>query len=410
MSGKIVRRDGLIVCTWIDVNRQNRWALVDPRKGKVLRAGPVGEPKSDNHCGAALARDTDGTLHMLLGAHHGSFVHYRMPPGKDEWIPVDDGHAVGQGATYPSLVCDRERTLHLTYRYEPGGRNARVMYVRRPKQGVWSEPRALANSAVSEHSWTTNAIEVGPKGRLHVVLSNTLPVPEAGPDARYYGGSHLHSDDSGHSWRQFGNPEPLVLPAPAAQLKRIEGDGLDPSRIEANYGGPRGPGNSYYHKILLSNVTVDDQGRPWVIMHNLLDGTANLYRHEPGNGWVGTPLIEAVRTILPGFHIRHCGQVSRHQDGTVEAVLMVAPAAERGWGEKGTELVRVLVDSNGSVRRSELVRQPDPDMPHWLPSIERWCWHAPVECPSLLFTRGRNAGGYSHNRNQLATEVGLQVP
>jgi hypothetical protein len=274
MSGKIVRRSGLLLATWLDVDRQNRWVLVDPSKGAVVREGTVGPVRKDNHCGAAVTTDVDGTLHLVVGAHHGPFVHYRMPSGADDWQAVEDGRAIGQAATYPSLVCDGQGTLHLTYRHEPGGRNACLHYHRRPKEGSWSEARVLAKSAVSEHSWLTNAIEVGPKGRLHVVLSNTLPVPDAGPTARYYGASHLYSDDSGHSWRQFGLAEPLALPAAGATLRRVESDTLDPRRVEAEYGGPRGPLNSYYHKILLSNVAVDQQGRPWVVVHNLLEGTA----------------------------------------------------------------------------------------------------------------------------------------
>lgn len=410
MSGKIARRKGLIVCTWLDVERQNRWVMVDPDKAEILREGTVGEPCKDNHCGAALAADVDGSLHLLVGAHHGAFVHYRMPTDDDAWKPVEDGRAVSHSGTYPSLVCDREGTLHLTYRHEPGGRDARLYYARRPKQGPWSEPRSLAANAVSEHSWLTNAIEVGSQGRLHVVMSNTLPAPGAGLNGRYYGASHLYSDDSGQSWRQFGDTEPLVLPAPAAELRRIEGDAMNSDRIEKDYGGSRGPEHSYYHKILLSNVSVDDRGRPWVILHNLLKGTAELYHHEESAGWVGVPLEQSVAAILPGFQSRHCGQLSRHKDGTIEAVLMAAPAAEQGWGAKGTELVRLLADPDGSIRAAELVCPPDADMPHWLPSIERWCWQTPITRPALLYTRGVNAGGYSRNRNQVNTEVVLQLP
>ena len=124
MSNKIARRQGLLVCTWLDVDRHNRWALVDPSRAEVLREGTVGQPRRDNHCGAAMTTDVDGTLHLLVGAHHGSFVHYRMAPNKDDWEPVEDCRAIGQAATYPSLVCDSHGTLHLTYRHEPGGRNA----------------------------------------------------------------------------------------------------------------------------------------------------------------------------------------------------------------------------------------------------------------------------------------------
>jgi len=185
---------------------------------------------------------------------------------------------------------------------------------------------------------------------------------------------------------------------------------MPPERIEADYGGAPGPRHSYYHKILLSNPVVDDQGRPWVIVHNLLKGTARLYRHKEPGGWAGVPLNEAVCSVLPGFRIQHCGQLSFHRDGTTEAVLMVAPQREAAWGAKGTELVRLLISPDGSIRRSELVRPPDPTVPHWLPSIERWCWHARADRPALMYTRGINAGGFRHNRNRVNTEVWLQLP
>ncbi|MBM4037637.1 MAG: hypothetical protein FJ290_03905 [Planctomycetes bacterium] len=409
MSNKIARRRGLLVCTWLGSDRQNCWALVEPNEPKLLKQGVVGGPRRDNHCSAAVATDTDGTLHLMVGAHFGTFDHYRMPPDREAWEPVADGQAICQAATYPSLVGDSAGTLHLAYRQEQGGRDPRLCYARRPRDGKWSAPRVLVTSAVTEHSWLTNAIEVGPKGRLHLVFTNTLPVADAGPDARYYGASHLYSDDAGETWRQFGRAEPLKEPAPAATLSRIEGDTLDPARIETKYGGAPGPLNSYYHKILLSNATIDEGGRPWVIMHNLLTRAASLFRHDDADGWVATPLLDAVRSVLPGFHIQHCGQLSRRRDGTIEAVLMVAPEGERAWGTKGTELVRLLVGPAGAIRKTELVCLREADMPHWLPSLERWCGHAPIERPALLYTRGINAGGYQHNRNSVNTEVWLKL-
>lgn len=407
MSNKIARRDGHLVCTWLDVERQNRWGLVDLARGEILRTGTIGQRRQDNHCGVALATDTDGTLHALVGAHHGRFVHFRWLPDKPDWEPVADGGAVGESATYPSLVCDGRGTLHLLYRRETNGRDAHLVYCRRPRQGPWSEPRLLVRSAVSEHSWLTNAIEVGPSGRLHAVFSNTQLVPGQGADARYYGASHVYSDDAGETWRQFGDPHPLVLPADAGRLQRIEGRDLSPERIEARYGGPRGPLNSYYHKMVLSNPVVDERGHPWAIVHNLLAGDAQLYRHEENGPWIGTPLGEPVRRLLPGYQIRHCGQLSRHRDGAIEAVLMVSPEADAGWGANGTTLVRLECDAQGRVVRPSLVRAPEPTVPHWMPSLERWCWHAPLDRPALLYTRGLNAGGYSNNVNSVQTEVWL---
>ena len=114
--------------------------MIDPRKLEVVRSGPVGKPQKDNHCGAATASDREGSLHLLIGAHHGSFAHYCMPPKQHHWEKVEDGLAIGRSATYPSLVCDQKGTLHLTYRYEPGGRDARLYYCRRPKGERWSVP------------------------------------------------------------------------------------------------------------------------------------------------------------------------------------------------------------------------------------------------------------------------------
>lgn len=411
MSNKLARRNGHLVCTWLDVRRQNRWALVDPERGKILRSGSVGEPRTDNHCGAAVATDVDGTLHLLVGAHGGTFVHYRMLPDRQEWEPVEDGRAVGRLATYPSLVCDCEGTLHLTYRVERGGRDPQLYYCRRPKQGPWSEPHMLVRLAVSEHSWLTNAIEVGESGRrLHVVFSNILPVPSRGPEARYYGASHIYSDDAGQTWRQFGDSAPLALPADAARLKRIEGSEMAPERIEAQYryGGPLAL-TSYYHKMVLSNPVVNQQGQPWVIVHNLLAGDAQLCRYEEQGQWIGTPLLEPVRSLLPGYRIQHCGQLARREDGSIEAVLMVSPKNEMAWGAPGTTLVRLVFDAHARVSHKELVSRPEPHIPQWLPSLERWCPHAPVASPALLYTRGINAGGGKQNVNDVRTEVWLRV-
>jgi hypothetical protein len=88
----------------------------------------------------------------------------------------------------------------------------------------------------------------------------------------------------------------------------------------------------------------------------------------------------------------------------------VSPEAEPGWGANGTALVRLECDAQGRVVRQSLVRKPEADIPHWMPSLERWCWHAPVDRPALLYTRGLNAGGYSNNVNSVKTEVWLDQP
>ena len=256
----------------------------------------------------------------------------------------------------------------------------------------------------------TNALEVGPDGRLHLVVSNTHALADK---ARYYGASHIYSDDSGKTWRQFGDSAPLPEPIVVCRLKRIEGDALSSDRIEPNvppwHQRPMSL-NSYIHQILASNPAIDQAGTPWVIVHNIMKGDAQLYRAVDGS-WRGTPFGQAVRDAFPGFHISCASQLALRADGTLEAVLMVLPEGHRAYGDPGTELARIVIGSDGRIRSAERVRSPDPTLAHWLPSIERRCWSAPSPRPALLFTRGLNASvDANKNRNVLDTEVWLHVP
>jgi hypothetical protein len=417
MSGKVVSlHEPYLLCSWLDVKRQNRWAMVDARRGEVVRRGTVGPVRSDNHCGVALCVAPDRTAHCVVGAHGGSFMHYRMSASDDHatWQLIRE--AVGQGATYPSLVCDGEGTLHLTYRFS-ASKPYHVMYTRRRKEDVsWSEPRPLVRAAVPVHTWTTHAIEVGPEGRLHLVLTNTQTLPKG---AWYYGASHVYSDDSGESWRQLGDGAPLVLPAAVGSLKRIEGDEFHAHRtlpLEDKQRLPStGPSQYYYFNILLSNPVIDETGCPWVVVHNLLRGEADLY-HADENTWTGTPLRDVVSTLVPDHQISHMGQLSRRSDGTLEIVLTVVPQdiESHRYGAAGTKLVRILVDAAKTTGSCELVCQPDSEgAPNWQPNIQRPTGHTTIVRPALLWTRGINSHTLTEmhtNVNEVLTEVWLQVP
>jgi len=89
---------------------------------------------------------------------------------------------------------------------------------------------------------------------------------------------------------------------------------------------------------------------------------------------------------------------------------MASPKAKAGWGARGTALVRMVFAADGHVRHTEPLRPVDSDLPQWLPSLERFCPHAPLQRPALLTTRGINAGGYGQNRNRVRTEVWLRLP
>ena len=111
---------------------------------------------------------------------------------------------------------------------------------------------------------------------------------------------------------------------------------MAPERIEAHYGGPRGPLNSYYHKMVLSNPVVDERGWPWAIVHNLLAGDAQLFRHEEQRALGRHAVGRAGAHAAAGLPHPALRPVVAASGWNVEAVLMVSPEAEAGWGEKST--------------------------------------------------------------------------
>lgn len=406
MSAKVVRLGDGLLCTWIDASRQNRWALVDVETGVRLAGGCLGEPGLDNHCGAALAVAPSGEVHAVVGGHHSPLTHYRWNPAQDE-TPSPEA-VIEAAATYPSLVCDAQATLHLAFRC----RHDDVWTLdctRRPHGGSWSTPQPLARAAKRGYIYWTNALALGPQGTIHLVLANTRP--RAG-GSRYHGASHLLSEDGGLNWRQFDGG-PLSLPAAVTGLTLIEGpdasdDRIEPPDYEEAHAAP-GPLNYNYLQMLLSNPVVDDEGAPWVVVHNGLTGGAVLYRGSEA-GWAGTPLLDAVHGLYPGWRIHQQSTLSRHADGTLDGVLMVAPRDAPGWGPDETELVRLWIDPEGEFRRVAPVCEPDASTARWLPSLERGSGERAPDVPALLYTSGRNAGGFDQNVNELTTEVWLHLP
>ncbi|MBM3859855.1 MAG: hypothetical protein FJ395_09425 [Verrucomicrobia bacterium] len=415
MSAKVVRRNGHYLCTFLDSARQNRWLLVDGRSGRVLHSGTVGPPQVDNHCGAAVCGAPDGTVHLVIGSHHGSFQHFELPPSSnpDAWRLNDA--KLGEGATYPSLVCDSAGTLHLAYRCR-GFRGQTVpyhlMYAHRPQGGPWSVPRPLVRAAVMEHTWLTNVLEAGPDGAVHLVFSNTRKLSDGG---YYYGASHLFTTDGGKTWRQLGAGHVSHLPVDAAGLKLIEGSEPCAARSQPKTHErwlaqtQRGPEYYYYNEMVVSNPAVDKAGRPWVILHNLLTGKAEL-RRGGTDGWRAFPLCDALAKAFPGCKVSHAGQLAFCSGGSLEVILTMVPAASvSAWGHPETRLVRIELNADGDVLRAGAVSDPMPGVPDWMPSIERRAAGVAVARPALLFTRGLNAGGFAKNKNEIKTQVWLQL-
>ena len=289
MSTKVLRLKDRLLITWIDVERVNRFAVVRADDDRIIDAGPIGDARPDNHCGAALAQGPDGTLHALLGGHHTPLDHYIAEPGdRLAWRHVG---RIDEPATYPALVALPDATLLAAFRCrtEP---TWSLHLATRQGDGPWRS-RALLHADVPGYVYFTNTLDVAADQTVHLATGVTTRVG----DAYVYSAAHLASTDAGRTWRQPGDDQPIAEPCSVRELQPIDAADPEPpprfpvDRLDEQ---PRGPRHSNYLHINLSNLVTGPRGQPTLILHNALERDAKLRRWD-GTTWVATPLFEAVR-------------------------------------------------------------------------------------------------------------------
>ncbi len=397
MSNKVVWLPEGLLCTWLDSDRRNRWALVEHGSGEISRRGSLGNVCPDNHCGAALALG-NGEVHAIVGGHHSPLQHYVLDLAAAEWRHVVTLDLHG---TYPSLVGDAHGRLHLACR-SPGERWT-LDYCCFDR-GRWGASRPLVVAEKRGYIYWTNGLTVAPEGGIHLLFGNTRVLADGG---LYLGASHLVSPDGGESWGMPGR-EALPLPVSVRDMPMITGE-LAAERIHSPADQQRhdipGPRNLNYQQILLSNPVVDRHGDVHGVLHNGLTGTAELYSLS-GDRWMSRPLTTIALGDRPGrLHVQ--SSLSVTATDRLHLVLMVEPTDECIWGPLGTYIVRVVMRTDGTVLRAEPVVAPDPSCAQWLPALEHPVRGPLDHEPALLYTRGVNAGGFDNNTNDLATEVYL---
>jgi len=355
-TNKIVTIDGKTHVSWLDSVSDTMIATYDGASGRWGQPVKVGSG-TDNHGGAALTCDSQGYLHIIFGPHGDvPFQHCRSarPNDAKEWIKKK---GFGHHPTYPSAVCDNEDTLHVIYR---GGlkQPLKLIYQQRPKDGVWSKPRALAQAPAR---W---------KGYTHYHASITIAADQALHVAYniYYNGAarhagHMMSRDRGAVWK-LADGSPLDLPV------TVESDAFFARTDEA---------------FKVTNIVCDSKGLPWI---SLADGRSKagptIYHHD-GKAW---------RSFCPG-RLTPSG-ISLDELGfqgslTIDSQDKVYVALTQGTcvtgGTKGSVILLYSADRGERFRALD-VFPPDLRLPHIGVSLERPTGHHSVKAPWLLFSTG----------------------
>jgi putative BNR repeat neuraminidase len=357
-TSKIVTIDGKTHIAWLDSIANTMIATHDHASGQWGQAVKVGSG-TDNHGGPALTGDSRGYLHIIFGPHGNvPFQHSRsaQPNDASKWIKLD---GFGHHPTYPSAACDDDDSLHVIYRGGvPAGHPCKLLYQRRAKDGVWSEPRILARAPPDWKGYTHYhaSITIDANQTLHVAFDLYYNAA-----AKHAG--HIMSRDRGNTWKSADGSS-LQLPASVGS-----------DAIFATTDG----------QFKVMNVVCDSKGQPWISLADARSKAGPTLYHHDGNKWSSFCPAKLTVPKIPLAGMAFNGSLSiDSQDGIYLAVTL-GPTV--GGGSKGTVAMLYSADRGKSFQCLE-VFPPDPQLPHTGLSMERPTGHGVIDTPWLLFSTG----------------------
>jgi len=349
-TNKIVTFKGKTHVAWLGRKFETMAATYDHATGAWGNAVKVGTGV-DNHAGPALTADSKGYLHVVFGPHHHPFHYARSarPNDSSEWVAMPD---FADKATYPSLVCDENDTLHITYRSStttPWG----LMYQRLPKGGKWSNPIMLAQppAQYSGYSHFHHTLAIASDQTLH--LSFNI----------YYEGSakaigHMMSRNGGNTWT-LADGSPVKLPV------RPDSDGVFIRRTPS--------------QLKTTNMVCDLQGRPWISA--MVDGVLEVYHHD-GKAW---QVLKPTLPRWPADKTTWRWPVTVNSNNRIYLVSILGPRVPVGSYSGGQgSLVVLYSQDQGKTFQSLDVLPPNQKHPYTGVNIERNTGHNPVKVPHVL--------------------------
>lgn len=188
------------------------------------------DPEPNAHNLPAIAADSGGYLHVVLGAHHDPFRYARsLEPNSiaGGWTePVEFGApklTPGEGSyTYTGWVCDQNDTLHCVARWAGEGYYFRLTYLRKPKDGNWEVRPHLVIPFGGNYSVYYHKLTVDRRGRLFCsyvytraarfddeIAAHTKKNPAEDPNLDFINKEPclLVSYDGGDEWRLAVTPD-----------------------------------------------------------------------------------------------------------------------------------------------------------------------------------------------------------
>ena len=174
-------------------------ATIDRQTRRVVRRTFLANAHpqvADVHSTPVITVDSQGTLHVLCGAHGNPFMYLRSlaPGGADaRWTAPKEMY---ERQTYATLICDAQDRLHSIYRLHP-----RLIYQHKPASGAeWSAPATLSNPPHGHQGYSIyyHRFFIDRQDALYV--SFTFYETRTGQEGRYPRALAV-SEDHGQTWR-----------------------------------------------------------------------------------------------------------------------------------------------------------------------------------------------------------------
>ena len=246
-----VTTEGRIHFFWIDMANQDvedhttqRTCYFDKKTGRFSEPKKLGSTFAlpwtnandgktysgpNTHNGPAVTIDSENVLHVVLGGHGSQAKYTYSTDNGDSWAEAIDLPGENSNNSYPTLITDKQGTVHLVYRatlkpvfyedQERTGGDYRLSYARKKLGQPWECMSGLVVPGNDSYSIYMQTLTIDRLGRLFLhyyyradILSERdkqlyrakwpdAPDPEVQSNIRTHDPVIIMSDDGGDSWR-----------------------------------------------------------------------------------------------------------------------------------------------------------------------------------------------------------------
>lgn len=378
-ANKIITHDGKTHAAWLDSAeggfhvRIRTLDLATKAWGETITVGGA----VDNHGGPALTIDRQGFLHIVYGPHHHPMRYRRSirPNDASEWSPEVE---FGEKLTYPTMVCEAEDNLIFTCRRSHTPKPWEMEMWTRPAaaDGEWKFERVLARSRHLKYSHFQEGLAWGPDGETLHLFCRFHELTDDKGYGRIQNVGYMQSPDRGRTWRKL-NGDPIELPATAPDVDVLATGGKDVGR-----------------DLRIGGLAIDAGGKP-IVFYSEVKGTRGdsfLAKPDENGAWRSTNLRPFVPEEFADWNLISPGGLVFAPGGELilaAQIYLPEPPNRSAWGHPKSEICVLRSKDEGRTFSFELLTGPDPEIPSWLPNLERPTgFNAVPNSPGMIFTVG----------------------